>query len=44
MEKYHAQLHTPYVVHTNDLKTEDGITYLPIYMTPLLGAGETRVT
>ena len=34
--KYAEQLHTPYVLHTNDRKEEDGITYLPIYMTPLL--------
>ena len=27
---------TPYVLHTGDLKEEDGITYLPLYMTPLL--------
>ena len=35
-EKYNTQLHTPYVLHTGDLKTEDGIVYLPIYMTPFL--------
>jgi hypothetical protein len=35
-EKYRAQLHTPYVLHTRDLKAEDGIVYLPIYMTPFL--------
>jgi len=34
-EKYHAQLHTPYVLHTGDLKIEDGMTYLPVYMAPL---------
>jgi len=34
--KYAQQLHTPYVLHTSDLKEEDGITYLPLYMTPLL--------
>ena len=26
----------PYVLHTGDLKIEDDITYLPLYMTPLL--------
>ncbi|MCL1982540.1 MAG: AAA family ATPase [Clostridiales bacterium] len=35
-EKYHAQLHTPYVLHTGDLKVEDGFVYLPVYMTPFL--------
>ena len=36
MEKYHEQLHTPYVLHTGDLKVADSIVYLPVYMTPLL--------
>ena len=35
-EKYYEQLHTSYVLHTGDLKVEDGIVYLPVYMTPLL--------
>ncbi|MDR2712656.1 MAG: AAA family ATPase [Clostridiales bacterium] len=35
-DKYHACLHTPYVLHTSDLKVENGIFYLPIYMTPFL--------
>lgn len=34
--KYKEQLHTPYVLHTGDLKVENGIVYLPIYMTSLL--------
>ena len=34
--KYTQQLHTSYVLHTSDVKEEDGITYLPVYMTPLL--------
>jgi uncharacterized protein len=34
--KYAQQLHTPYVLHSNDVKEEEGITYLPLYMTPLL--------
>jgi len=34
--KYYEQIHTPYVLHTSDLKEEDGIVYLPVYMTPLL--------
>ena len=35
-KKYAEQLHIPYVLHTSDLKEEDGIVYLPVYMTPLL--------
>ena len=35
-KKYHEQLHTPYVIHTGDLKENEKIIYLPIYMTPLL--------
>ena len=31
-----AQLDTPGLLHTGDLKTQDGILYLPLYMTPLL--------
>ena len=34
--KYKEQLYIPYVLHTGDLKEEDGIVYLPIYMTSLL--------
>ena len=34
--KYAEQTDTPYVLHTGDLKEEDGITYLPLYMAPLL--------
>ena len=34
--KFGEQLHTPYVLHINDLKIEDDIVFLPIYMTPLL--------
>ncbi len=36
MNKYSNYLATPYVLHTADMKTENGITYLPIYMTGLL--------
>jgi hypothetical protein len=36
MKKYAEQLYTPYVLHTSDLNEEDGIVYLPLYMTPLL--------
>ena len=34
--KYGSQLSTPYVLHDKDMKIEDGIVYLPLYMTPLL--------
>ena len=34
--KYGNQLSTPYVVYDKDLKEEDGIVYLPLYMSPLL--------
>lgn len=34
--KFEKQLHIPYVLHTSDLKEEDGILFLPLYMTPLL--------
>ena len=36
MKKYQEQLHTPYVLHPADLKIEEGIVVLPLYMTPLL--------
>lgn len=36
MKKYQEQLYTPYVIHTLDLKEEEGVVYLPVYMTPLL--------
>ena len=36
MRKYREQLDTPYVLHTGDLKEEDGIIYLPLYMAGLL--------
>ena len=34
--KYGSRLSTPYVLHDKDVKMEDGIMYLPLYMTPLL--------
>ncbi len=34
--KYAQQITTPIVLHTADFKQADGITYLPVYMTPLL--------
>ena len=36
MEKYKEQLDTPYVLHTSDLKIENDIVYLPLYMASLL--------
>ncbi|MCD8287604.1 MAG: DUF4143 domain-containing protein, partial [Porphyromonadaceae bacterium] len=36
MAKFGNQLATPYVLHDKDLKEENGIVYLPLYMTPLL--------
>ena len=36
MRKYAEQLYTPYVLHPADLKVEEGIVFLPLYMTPLL--------
>ena len=34
--KYAPQLHTPYILHMADYAQKDGITFLPLYMTPLL--------
>ena len=36
MRKFSEHLTTPTVIHTSDLKIEGNVTYLPIYMTPLL--------
>lgn len=36
ISKYSQYISTPYVIHDKDLKIDRGITYLPIYMTPLL--------
>lgn len=35
-KKYSEQLHTAFVLHTDDLNENDGIVYLPVYMTPLI--------
>ncbi len=35
-KKYAEETNVPYVLHPNDLKEEDGILFLPLYMTPLL--------
>lgn len=34
--KYAEYLATPYVIHSNDYMEKDGITFMPLYMTPLL--------
>lgn len=36
VDKYSEQLYEPYVLHTADLKVEDGIVYLPVYMAMFL--------
>lgn len=36
IEKYRNYLSTPYVIHPSDLKIDNGIVYIPLYMTPLL--------
>ena len=36
MKKFGEYMTTPTVLHAADYKVEDSITYLPIYMTPLL--------
>ena len=34
--KYREQLHVPFVIHDGDFRIQEGICYLPLYMTPLL--------
>ena len=36
INKFGQYLSTSYVLHSKDLEIENGITYLPLYMTPLL--------
>ncbi len=36
MNLYNEQMNTPYVLHTKDLKEDEGIVYLPLYMTMFL--------
>ena len=36
MKKFGEYMTTPTVLHAADYKVEDGVTYLPLYMTPLL--------
>ena len=35
-EKFKEELFIPYIIHPNDLKEDNGILYIPLYMTPLL--------
>ena len=35
-QKFAQQLNTPYVLHSQDIMVKDGVTCLPLYMTPLL--------
>ena len=36
LKKFNGSMSTPYVIHSKDVKTEDGVVYIPLYMTPLL--------
>jgi len=36
MNKFGEYMTTPTVLHAADYKVEDDITYLPLYMSPLL--------
>ena len=36
MVKYAEQLHTPWLLHPGDYREENQVTFLPLYMTPLL--------
>jgi len=36
IKKFKTQLDVPYILHTGDLKTEDGFVYLPLYMASLI--------
>lgn len=36
IKKYNNYLATPYIIHTGDYKEDDGIIYLPVYMTTFL--------
>ena len=35
-KKYQLKMEDRYVIYTKDLKYEDGVTYIPIYMTPFI--------
>ena len=36
VSKYKDFIAEPIIIHTKDLKEEEGVLYLPLYMTPLL--------
>lgn len=36
LKKYQLKMEDRYIIYTKDLKYEDGITYIPIYMTPFI--------
>ena len=36
ISKYNEQTDIPYVFHCGDFKSENPITYLPLYMVPLI--------
>ena len=36
IKKFGQYLNTPFVLHTKDVETKDGLVYMPLYMTPLL--------
>lgn len=36
LKKFGESMSTPYVIHSKDVRTEDGIVYIPLYMTSLL--------
>ena len=36
LKKFNESMSTPYVIHSKDVRTKDGVVYIPLYMTPLL--------
>lgn len=36
LTKYQLKMEDRYIIYTKDLKYEDGITYIPVYMTPFI--------
>lgn len=36
LKKYQLKMEDRYIIYTKDLKYEDGITYIPVYMTPFI--------
>ena len=35
--KFRSKIDTPVVLHTKDVEVKEGVAYLPLYMTPLIG-------